>query len=227
MWVVHRYIGIKWLLWAAEVHKRQEFSPYDWDAPYKLWILYRWHDFDRQKILSQYNRILFLFIYSTKWKRQTSVGFELLVEAGNYAAYQRAYRNYPQMDAWQYPGAGGSPSPAELYYRQASIAALQGHTPYGIYPGAAVAAAASMSLPKPAFPMFNSPVAAAAAAANSPLNHYYQNVQRLPQHVLGRRSTSPTEPLSLKRCNSSAPVSTDECPTKNDCSSDDEEHIEV
>lgn len=40
----------------------------------------------------------------TKWKRQTSVGLELFVEAGNYAAYQRAYASrYGQLDGLPYP----------------------------------------------------------------------------------------------------------------------------
>ncbi|CAG0883527.1 unnamed protein product [Cyprideis torosa] len=37
----------------------------------------------------------------TKWKRQTSVGLELLAEAGNLAAVQRLYQTNP--NAWPYP----------------------------------------------------------------------------------------------------------------------------
>lgn len=71
-------------------------------------------------------------IYRTKWKRQTSVGLELFVEAGNYAAYQRAYAaRFGQMDALSsYPGnplmmPGGHPimppsnlPSVESYYQQ-------------------------------------------------------------------------------------------------------------
>lgn len=71
--------------------------------------------------------------FRTKWKRQTAVGLELFVEAGNYAAYQRAYAShYGQMDGLasyptnplMMPGAGhpimaptGLPS-VESYYQQ-------------------------------------------------------------------------------------------------------------
>lgn len=45
-------------------------------------------------------------LYRTKWKRQTAVGVELFLEAGNYAAYQRAYASrFGQMDTLSsYPG---------------------------------------------------------------------------------------------------------------------------
>lgn len=50
----------------------------------------------------------FLFISlslnRTKWKRQAAVGMELFVEAGNFAAYQRAYASrYGQLDGLPYP----------------------------------------------------------------------------------------------------------------------------
>ncbi|XP_050533975.1 homeobox protein B-H1-like [Daktulosphaira vitifoliae] len=88
----------------------------------------------------------------TKWKRQTAVGLELLAEAGNYAAFQRLYGG-PPYGCWPYPGgaagAGGSgsgpgsaPSAADLYYRQAAVAAaavstLQKPLAYRLYPGMA------------------------------------------------------------------------------------------
>lgn len=71
--------------------------------------------------------------FRTKWKRQTAVGLELFVEAGNYAAYQRAYASrYGQMDGMAaYPvnplmmaGAGHPIMPpsnlpsVESYYQQ-------------------------------------------------------------------------------------------------------------
>lgn len=75
----------------------------------------------------------------TKWKRQTAVGLELLAEAGNYAAFQRLYGGPPY--CWPYPGA--APSAADLYYRQAAVAAataattLQKPLAYRLYPGVA------------------------------------------------------------------------------------------
>lgn len=97
--------------------------------------------------------------------------------------------------------APGTPSAAELYYRQASLAALQGHPAYGMYPGAAAAAAAAaaLSLPKPAFSMFQSPVSAApptttTSATPTQLNQYYQNIQRLPLISSNRHSVSPPPP---------------------------------
>lgn len=80
--------------------------------------------------------LLFLLLrkYRTKWKRQTAVGLELFVEAGNYAAYQRAYASrYGQMDhslssyaaanSLMMPGAGPIMPPSNLpsvesYYQQ-------------------------------------------------------------------------------------------------------------
>lgn len=99
--------------------------------------------------------VVFLF-GRTKWKRQTAVGLELLAEAGNYAAFQRLYGG-PPYGCWPYPagagsgaaggaggvsGAGGAPSAADLYYRQAAVAAaavstLQKPLAYRLYPGMA------------------------------------------------------------------------------------------
>lgn len=82
----------------------------------------------------------------TKWKRQTAVGLELLAEAGNYAAFQRLYGG-PPYGCWPYPGVGGvgavggtgaAPTAADLYYRQAAVAAT-----------AAATAAAVTTLQKP------------------------------------------------------------------------------
>ncbi|KAG8259154.1 BarH-like 1 homeobox protein [Homalodisca vitripennis] len=89
----------------------------------------------------------------TKWKRQTAVGLELLAEAGNYAAFQRLYGGPPY--CWPYPGAAGStaPSAADLYYRQAAVAAaavttLQKPLAYRLYPGVA----GPSHLPPPGLP---------------------------------------------------------------------------
>ncbi|KAG4075894.1 hypothetical protein HA402_003720 [Bradysia odoriphaga] len=155
----------------------------------------------------------------TKWKRQTSVGFELLVEAGNYAAYQRAYqRNYPQLDGWQYPSSlQVPPSPAELYYRQASLAALHSQSPFGLYPGA------SLNLTKPpAFPLLNPSTSTSSSSPSSipippQLNSYYQNLHRMPPQTI--RSNSP---LNLGR---GSPTKTNEI--NDNTTSDDEETIEV
>lgn len=84
----------------------------------------------------------FLMItFRTKWKRQTAVGLELFVEAGNYAAYQRAYAShYGQMDGLpsypanplMMPGAGHPIMPptslpsVESYYQQILQSGMNG-----------------------------------------------------------------------------------------------------
>lgn len=98
------------------------------------------------------------------------MGLELLAEAGNYAAFQRLYGG-PPYGCWPYPsaggaggggggggaggagggpggvsGAGGAPSAADLYYRQAAVAAaavstLQKPLAYRLYPGIGAGAA--------------------------------------------------------------------------------------
>lgn len=106
----------------------------------------------------------------TKWKRQTSVGLELFVEAGNYAAYQRACASrFGQLDGLPYgnpllmsgahgmlppppPGSSaasaGMPnsvaSAAELYYQQALQNSMNGLSPYSLY-----GSQAGASLPRP------------------------------------------------------------------------------
>lgn len=117
------------------------------------------------------NNFLFFFLnFRTKWKRQTSVGLELFVEAGNYAAYQRAYASrYGQLDGLPYPGnplmlsgahgmlpppppsssASVANSAAELYYQQALQNSMAGMPPYNLYGNSAVAAAAALSRPVP------------------------------------------------------------------------------
>lgn len=117
--------------------------------------------------------------YSTKWKRQTSVGFELLVEAGNYAAYQRAaaFRSsYPPgaldasavgVHAYLPPGyasaASGAPTAAELYYRhqhQQQLAAMQQQQQHGGQHQQ------QQHGQHPAYSMYAAAAAAAAAAMN-------------------------------------------------------------
>ena len=74
-----------------------------------------------------YNTIVYLFVYRTKWKRQTAVGLELLAEAGNYAAVQRMMQSSPYWS--QYPSTQGSgllSTVDSLYYRQA-VSPLSSH----------------------------------------------------------------------------------------------------
>lgn len=118
-----------------------------------------------------------------------------------------------------YPGAA-APSAAEIYYRQASLAALQGHNPYGMY----AAAAALNNLPKPppagaaGFPMFATPPnTSSSIPTTSPHPHhqfaYPPGLARPTAHLPGqhplhsnndRRSTSP--PTSASESTPSADV---------------------
>lgn len=106
-----------------------------------------------------------------------------------------------------YPGSA-APSAAEIYYRQASLAALQGHNPYGMY----AAAAALNNLPKPptsgaaaGFPaMFAAPPTTTSVSTTTSPHHHHQfayppGLARPTAHLPGqhplhsndRRSTSP------------------------------------
>lgn len=87
----------------------------------------------------------------TKWKRTTSVGMELLAEAGNLSAlhqalYRAPYPGYPAplMAGAQVAGAAGL-NPLEMIYRQSAAAAaslaLSGTKP-PFFPGAALLGAA-------------------------------------------------------------------------------------
>ncbi|XP_023246215.1 homeobox protein B-H2-like [Copidosoma floridanum] len=109
----------------------------------------------------------------TKWKRQTIVGYEIMAEAGNFAAYQRLISaagvpTHPSAGPyWPYPGAAAAVAhhaQNDLFYRQAASAAavtLQKPMPYRLYPPAA------MMLAGPSAPM------GALAAAGSGLGGYY------------------------------------------------------
>uniref|UniRef100_A0A8D8VVJ1 Homeobox protein B-H1 n=1 Tax=Cacopsylla melanoneura TaxID=428564 RepID=A0A8D8VVJ1_9HEMI len=125
----------------------------------------------------------------TKWKRQTAVGLELLAEAGNYAAFQRLYGG-PTYGCWPYQGGGTTqPSAADLYYRQAAVAAaavstLQKPLAYRLYPGvpATAAANASHSLSPPGL----------AGNSLSSISSYYNNLNLT-------RSCSPDNAMAESR----------------------------
>lgn len=124
---------------------------------HKIYILNIYY-IARASEISFSNPVSVVLLCRTKWKRQTAVGLELLAEAGNYAAFQRLYGG-PPYGCWPYPagaagaaggvsggggvsGAGGAPSAADLYYRQAAVAAaavstLQKPLAYRLYPGMA------------------------------------------------------------------------------------------
>ncbi|XP_058800050.1 homeobox protein B-H1-like isoform X2 [Phymastichus coffea] len=100
----------------------------------------------------------------TKWKRQTIVGYEILAEAGNYAALQRLY---PAASPYYYSPAAAAAAAAhhaqnDLLYRQAAAATLQRPMPYRLHPTPA------MILAGPSAPLGAlTPNAAAAASFNS------------------------------------------------------------
>ena len=91
----------------------------------------------------------------TKWKRQTLVGFEIM-EAGNFAAFQRLYSAagvpaaHPSAGPyWPYPGAAAVAHHAQndLLYRQAAAVTLQKPMPYRLYPSPVMLPAGPSSHP--------------------------------------------------------------------------------
>ncbi|KAJ8680747.1 hypothetical protein QAD02_016534 [Eretmocerus hayati] len=90
--------------------------------------------------------------FRTKWKRQTIVGYEIMAETGNFAAFQRLYSAagvplHPGASPyWPYPAAAAAAAhhaQNDLLYRQAASAAavtLQKPMPYRLYPPSAAAA---------------------------------------------------------------------------------------
>lgn len=76
------------------------------------------------------------------------MGYEILAEAGNYAAFQRLYASgaagvpaHPAAGSyWPYPGAAAAAAhhQSDFFYRQAATAAvtLQKPLPYRLYPSA-------------------------------------------------------------------------------------------
>lgn len=126
--------------------------------------------FKYQKKINLIFYIVAVFIYRTKWKRQTAVGLELLAEAGNYAAFQRLYGGPPYIGGWPYPPqvpSGAPTSAADIYYRQAAAAALQKPLPYRLYPG--VPPLATIPGPSAQFPHLT------ASNSLSTLSNYYQS----------------------------------------------------
>jgi BarH-like len=120
------------------------------------------------------NNWVFFFHFRTKWKRQTAVGLELLAEAGNYAAFQRLYGAPPYIGAWPYQGQGPpgvQPSAADMYYRQAAVAALQKPLPYRLYPNVhpSLGGLGQITGPSVPFPHLS------ASSSLSSLSSYYQN----------------------------------------------------
>lgn len=148
--------------------------------------------------------MFFISWFRTKWKRQTAVGLELFVEAGNYAAYQRAYASrYGQLDGMPYPAnpfaAAHSMLPpsgaqsSDAYYQQL----LQNSMASMSSPYANMFGGAHRPLPL-AHPM---PTSAGFMPLN-PLNNYY------PPSSLSSNSTSLQQRLSPEhlRSNSLSPV---------------------
>lgn len=91
----------------------------------------------------------------TKWKRQTIVGYEIM-EAGNFAAFQRLYSaagvpSHPSAGPyWPYPGAAAAVAhhaQNDLLYRQAAVT-LQKPMPYRLYSPAAAMMLAGPSAPQ-------------------------------------------------------------------------------
>ncbi|GFO16780.1 Barh homeobox protein [Plakobranchus ocellatus] len=58
---------------------------------------------------------------TTKWKRQTAVGLELLAEAGNYAAVQRMLQTNPYWASYHPHAAALLQSMDSLYYRHGVV----------------------------------------------------------------------------------------------------------
>ncbi|XP_023288908.1 homeobox protein B-H1-like, partial [Orussus abietinus] len=134
----------------------------------------------------------------TKWKRQAIVGFEILAEAGNYAAFQRLYAGgggvptHPAGPYWPYPGAA-PPPPNDLFYRQASAAVtLQKPLPYRLYPPA-------MMLAGPSTPLGT----LAASSSLSTLSNYYrdspESVEARERETLDRANMARGRSRSLER----------------------------
>ncbi|XP_014223145.1 homeobox protein B-H2-like [Trichogramma pretiosum] len=106
----------------------------------------------------------------TKWKRQTIVGYEIMAEAGNFAAFQRLYTPTAS-PYWPYPGAAAAvahQAQNDLLYRQAAAVTLQKPLPYRLYPNALMLAGPSSSL--------GGLTAAGSTAAH--LNNYYSSASQ-------------------------------------------------
>lgn len=188
------------------------------------------------------------FIHSpnrTKWKRQTSVGLELFVEAGNYAAYQRACASrFGQLDGLPYgnplmmsgahgmmpPSSSGVPnsaaSAAELYYQQALQNSMNGLPGYNLYGGAAASLARPVPMVHPNTFMPLNPLSSFYSANNNTNNPASSPVaNRTPDNAHRSDSLSPPA-KSAPSHRSQTPVQQQKS-TRNVPSDDDESDIEV
>ncbi|XP_008547348.1 barH-like 1 homeobox protein [Microplitis demolitor] len=156
----------------------------------------------------------------TKWKRQTIVSFEILAEASNYVSFQSVYANragMPTQPSYWYPGAP-VPPPNELFYRQASAAAvtLQKPMPHRFYPPMQMLAGPSANVPLGNL---------AASSSLSSLSSYYNREspemmqdprEREREHL--ERAAMRARSKSLER----SPPPRDDSPQSNRNDSDDE-----
>lgn len=196
--------------------------------------------------------LLFICGCRTKWKRQTSVGLELFVEAGNYAAYQRACASrFGQLDALPYgnplmmsgahgmlpPASSAVPnsaaSAAEMYYQHALQNSMNGMPGYNLYGGAAAAAAAaaaSLARPVPmvhpnTFMPLNSLSSFYSANNNNNNPASSPGANRTPENANRSESLSPPSKLAPPQ-RSQTPVQQHK-PARTVPSDDDESDIEV
>lgn len=173
----------------------------------------------------------------------------MFVEAGNYAAYQRACASrFGQLDGLPYgnplmmsgahgmlpPSSSAVPntaaSAAEMYYQQALQNSMNGLPGYNLYGGAAAAAAAAASLARPVpmvhpntFMPLNSLGSFYSANNNNPASSPIAN--RTPENPIRSESLSPPTKLAPQH-RSQTPAEPQKA-TRNVPSDDDESDIEV
>lgn len=168
--------------------------------------------------------LLFSLPFRTKWKRQTSVGLELFVEAGNYAAYQRACASrFAQFDPLSYStnplmlsaahGLMPAMPPSDLHYQRSLSGGLSSVSPYGFYSGVPSAMPPPMSLDllqrNGAFP---------------PVGSFYPGSQSQTAFDAHR----PMAAVNLEKRSSPSPKSEKSCLSAHESDRDeDDEHIEV
>ena len=137
----------------------------------------------------------------TKWKRTTSVGMELLAEAGNLSAlHQALYRGAAPGYPAAYPAplvAGAGISPLEMYFRQtaAASAALSSmgasKPPFPFPPAAVLGSRSPGSVPLPAnVPLISTSLFSAASSQAASLN----SLSSLSSSII--KPTPVTPPLS-------------------------------
>lgn len=146
------------------------------------------------------------------------MSFEILAEAGNYVAFQSMYGNRPgvptQPSYWSYPGAA-APPPSELFYRQASAAAvtLQKPMAHRFYPPTMMMAGPSASLGS-----------LAASSSLSSLSSYYN--RESPEILQEAREREHHERATIQRARSKSiersPPPREDSPQSNRVDSDDE-----